>query len=60
MHPAEVMIRASVRQEVTAGERTVAIIIRSQKLGSFQQNHFEPASNEVTEGPGPTPVPYEP
>jgi len=45
--------------ESSRDQRAVAIIIRSQKLGSFQQDHFEPASNEVTQGPGPTPVPYE-
>ena len=45
--------------ESSRDERAVAIIIRSQKLGSFQQDHFEPASNKVTQGAGPTPVPYE-
>ena len=49
-----------VHSETSLDKRAVAIIVRSQKLGSFQQNHFEPATNHVTQGPGPTPIPYEP
>lgn len=45
--------------ETSLDQRAVAIIVRSQKLGSFQQNHFDPASNRVTRGPGPKPIPYE-
>jgi|SRR5579884_977578 predicted metal-dependent enzyme (double-stranded beta helix superfamily) len=45
--------------ESSRDKRAVAIIIRSQKLGSFQQNHFEPETGKVTQGPGPTPIPYQ-
>jgi predicted metal-dependent enzyme (double-stranded beta helix superfamily) len=45
--------------ETSLDKRAVAIIVRSQKLGSFQQNHFEPATGHVTQGPGPKPIPYE-
>lgn len=48
-----------VHSETSLDKRAVAIIVRSQKLGSFQQNHFDPATNQVTQGPGPTPIPYE-
>jgi len=49
-----------VHSETSRDKRAVAIIIRSQKLGSFRQNHFDPETNKVTQGAGPTPTPYEP
>ena len=48
-----------VHSETSLDKRAVAIIVRSQKLGSFQQHHFDPKTNEVTLGPGPTPIPYD-
>ncbi|MFI5266206.1 MAG: hypothetical protein ACHQ7M_02395 [Chloroflexota bacterium] len=48
-----------VHSETSLDQRAVAIIVRSQKLGSFQQNHFDPAAHTVSQGPGPKPLPYE-
>jgi predicted metal-dependent enzyme (double-stranded beta helix superfamily) len=48
-----------IHSETSLDKRAVAIIVRSQKLGSFQQNHYEPATGKVTQGIGPTPIPYE-
>ena len=48
-----------VHSEISVDKRAVAIIVRSQKLGSFQQNHFEPETHKVSQGPGPKPIPYE-
>jgi predicted metal-dependent enzyme (double-stranded beta helix superfamily) len=45
--------------ESSRDKRAVAIIVRSQKLGSFQQNHFDPAANTVALSPGPRPEPYD-
>jgi predicted metal-dependent enzyme (double-stranded beta helix superfamily) len=49
-----------VHSETSLDQRAVAIIVRSQKLGTFQQNHFDPAARTVSQGPGPKPLPYEP
>jgi predicted metal-dependent enzyme (double-stranded beta helix superfamily) len=42
-----------VHTEVTVGERTVAVIIRSQKGGSFNQGRYNPETNEYFESLGP-------
>lgn len=39
-------------------EGSAAIIVRSEKLGSFMQNRFDPVKKTVSQAPGPTPVPY--
>ena len=42
-----------VHTELTVGERTVAVIIRSQKGGSFNQGRYIPEKNEYYESLGP-------
>jgi hypothetical protein len=42
-----------VHTEVTVGERTVAVIIRSQKGGEFNQGRYNPETNEYYESLGP-------
>ena len=42
-----------IHTEVTVGERTVAIIIRSQKGGDFNQGRYNPETGEYFESLGP-------
>lgn len=42
-----------IHTEVTVGERTVAVIIRSQKGGEFNQGRYDPETNEYYESLGP-------
>jgi hypothetical protein len=42
-----------VHAERTVGERTVAVIIRSQKGGTFNQGRYDPQTNRYWEGLGP-------
>lgn len=48
-----------IHTEVTVGERTVAIIIRSQKGGEFNQGRYNPETNEYYESLGPRQTPCE-
>jgi predicted metal-dependent enzyme (double-stranded beta helix superfamily) len=48
-----------IHTEVTVGERTVAVIIRSQKGGSFNQGRYDPETNEYFESLGPFQTPCE-
>jgi len=48
-----------IHTEVTVGERTVAVIIRSQKGGSFNQGRYNPDTNEYWESLGPFQTPAE-
>jgi hypothetical protein len=48
-----------IHTEVTVGERTVAIIIRSQKGGGFNQGRYNPEKNEYYESLGPRQTPVE-
>jgi hypothetical protein len=48
-----------IHTEVTVGERTVAVIIRSQKGGSFNQGRYNPDTNEYWESLGPRQTPAE-
>ena len=48
-----------VHTENTVGERTVAVIIRSQKGGSFNQGRYEPETNGYYESLGPWQTPAE-
>ena len=48
-----------VHTEITVGERTVAVIIRSQKGGSFNQGRYKPETNEYYESLGPRQTPVE-
>lgn len=48
-----------VHTELTVGERTVAVIIRSQKGGEFNQGRYIPEKNEYYESLGPRQTPCE-
>lgn len=48
-----------VHAEVTVGERTVAIIIRSEKAGGFNQGRYNPETYEYFESLGPRQTPVE-
>jgi hypothetical protein len=48
-----------IHVEKTVGERTVAVIIRSQKGGSFNQGRYNPETNEYYESLGPRQTPVE-
>jgi predicted metal-dependent enzyme (double-stranded beta helix superfamily) len=48
-----------IHTEVTVGERTVAVIIRSQKGGTFNQGRYEPETNRYYESLGPLQTPAE-
>ncbi|HLG69701.1 MAG TPA: hypothetical protein VK009_04675 [Chloroflexota bacterium] len=45
--------------ERTVGERTVAVIIRSQKGGTFNQGRYDPETNRYWESLGPRQTPCE-
>ncbi|HEY7167307.1 MAG TPA: hypothetical protein VIB79_22280 [Candidatus Binatia bacterium] len=46
-----------IHTELTVGERTVAVIIRSQKGGDFNQGRYVPEKNEYYESLGPRQTP---
>ncbi len=48
-----------IHTELTVGERTVAVIIRSQKGGDFNQGRYNPETNEYYESLGPRQTPCE-
>lgn len=48
-----------IHREITVGERTVAVIIRSQKGGSFNQGRYDPETNRYWESLGPRQTPVE-
>ncbi|HUK60781.1 MAG TPA: hypothetical protein VLV50_16230 [Stellaceae bacterium] len=47
-----------IHAEYAGPERTVAVIVRSQKVGDFPQGRFDPATGAAGEAPGPEQVPY--
>jgi len=48
-----------VHAEVTVGERTVAVIVRSQKAGEFNQGRYDPETCVYFESFGPRQTPVE-
>jgi predicted metal-dependent enzyme (double-stranded beta helix superfamily) len=46
-----------IHTEITVGERTVAVIIRSQKGGDFNQGRYNPETNQYYESLGPRQTP---
>jgi len=48
-----------VHAEVTVGERTVAVIIRSQKAGEHMQGRYDPETGNYFESVGPVQTPAE-
>ena len=48
-----------IHAEESGEERTVAIIVRAQKAGSFLQGRYDPATKKYWQGYGPEQIPYE-
>ena len=48
-----------IHTENTVGERTVAVIIRSEKSGGFNQGRYIPETNQYYESLGPRQTPVE-
>jgi len=48
-----------IHAELTVSERTVAVIIRSEKVGGFNQGRYHPETNEYLETLGPRQTPVE-
>lgn len=47
-----------IHAEESGEERTVAIIVRSEKPGSFLQGRYDPANKKYWQGYGPHQIPY--
>jgi predicted metal-dependent enzyme (double-stranded beta helix superfamily) len=47
-----------IHAEYAGDARTVAVIVRSERVGSFMQGMFDPATGKVSQAPGPEQVPY--
>jgi len=47
-----------IHAEFNGPERTIAVILRSAKVGGFMQNHFDVERGTVKQAPGPRQVPY--
>jgi predicted metal-dependent enzyme (double-stranded beta helix superfamily) len=47
-----------IHAEFAGPARTVAVIVRSEKVGGFMQGRFDPATGAASEAPGPEQVPY--
>ena len=47
-----------IHAEFAGPGRTVAVIVRSEKVGGFMQGRFDPATGAAGEAPGPEQVPY--
>ena len=48
-----------IHAEESGAQRTVAIIIRAEKAGSFLQGRYDPATNKYWQGYGPEQIPFE-
>jgi predicted metal-dependent enzyme (double-stranded beta helix superfamily) len=48
-----------IHAEESGEERTVAIIVRAEKAGSFLQGRYDPAAKKYWQGYGPEQIPYE-
>lgn len=49
----------AIHAEYNGDERTVAVIVRSQRSGTFVQNRFQPEEGTVDQYDGPVQIPYE-
>jgi predicted metal-dependent enzyme (double-stranded beta helix superfamily) len=47
-----------IRAEFAGPSRTVAVIVRSERVGGFMQGRFDPVTGEASEAPGPEQLPY--
>jgi predicted metal-dependent enzyme (double-stranded beta helix superfamily) len=48
-----------IHAEESGDERTVAIIVRAEKAGSFLQGRYDPTTKKYWQGYGPEQIPYE-
>ncbi|MGH7826791.1 MAG: hypothetical protein ACREQ7_16660 [Candidatus Binatia bacterium] len=48
-----------IHAEESGEERTVAIIVRAERAGSFLQGRYDPKTNKYWRGYGPKQIPYE-
>jgi predicted metal-dependent enzyme (double-stranded beta helix superfamily) len=48
-----------IHAEESGDERTVAIIVRAEKAGTFLQGRYDPATKKYWRGYGPEQIPYE-
>lgn len=48
-----------IHAEQGGAARSVAIILRSTKLGNITQRQFDPVAHTIKPGPGPTQIPFE-
>jgi predicted metal-dependent enzyme (double-stranded beta helix superfamily) len=48
-----------IHAEESGEERTVAIIVRAEKAGSFLQGRYDPKTNRYWQGYGPKQIPYD-
>jgi predicted metal-dependent enzyme (double-stranded beta helix superfamily) len=48
-----------IHAEESGEERTVAIIVRAEKAGSFLQGRYDPVTKKYWQGYGPKQLPYE-
>jgi predicted metal-dependent enzyme (double-stranded beta helix superfamily) len=48
-----------IHAEESGDERTVAIIVRAEKAGSFLQGRYDPATKKYWQGYGPEQIPYQ-
>ena len=47
-----------IHAEFAGPARTVAVIVRSEKVGGFMQGRFDPVTGAASDAPGPEQVPY--
>jgi predicted metal-dependent enzyme (double-stranded beta helix superfamily) len=47
-----------IHAEYAGDARTVAVIVRSERVGGFLQGMFDPATGKMSQAPGPEQVPY--
>jgi len=47
-----------IHAEFAGPVRTIAVIVRSEKVGGFMQGRFDPATGAAGEAPGPEQIPY--
>lgn len=48
-----------VHAEYNGDTRTIGVIVRSEKVGTFLQNWYDPDTGEIEKHPGPRQVPYD-
>jgi hypothetical protein len=48
-----------IHEERAGAQRTISMIVRSEKTGSFPQNMFHKVTGKVTQSPGASQFPYD-